>query len=312
LSNPTYTSEYTAGAWAVLRDLIVPAWLRGENATVVGHRAAKWSVETAALDHHGRIAGRSIADLLAGELGARRRVTTAAVISGCETADELIDRVETAVARGHRLVKTKLTSPADIDALEEVRHRWPELALAADANGMLRAGDTRLFDEIETLGLVYLEQPLPADDLIGSARLASRLHTAVVLDESIESAGQVATVSALEAADGVNVKPGRLGLESVAAARAARAAGLDVVCGGMLETGIGRAAALAVAALAECTLPTDLGPSASYFAPGTDLAGPFELQADGELAVPEGAGLGVEPDLDRLDDATVERVVLRV
>jgi O-succinylbenzoate synthase len=308
LSDPTYTAEYTAGAWRLLVDRLAPALLAEREDPVVGHGSARWAIETAVADLRGQAARCSLADTWAGPGGARGRVASTAVVSA-DDIDDLCARVAAALELGHRSVKVKIAPGWDLEPLGAIRSSWPDLDLAADANGSLPAGDARRFDAIEALDLAYLEQPLAADDLVGSAALAARLRTPIVLDESVGSSATVATLVSLAAADGVNAKPGRLGREAIAVARAAHEAGLEVVCGGMLETGVGRAAALAVAALPACTLPSDLGPSRSYFA--TDLTEPFVLDDQGMLDVPEGPGLGLVPDRARLAAVTVDEVVLR-
>ena len=308
LADPSYSGEYTEGAWRLLVDRLVPAWLAGRPVAAAGSPAARWALETASADLRGQREGRSLVELWSGPAGGRGRVPSTAVVSD-RTVDGLLARVAAAVELGHRSVKVKIDASWDVEPLHAVRATWPELELAADANGSLPAGDSRRFDALDALHLSYLEQPLDADDLVGSAALAAHLSTPIVLDESVTSATSVETVVALGAAGGVNAKPGRLGTEAIAVARAARKAGLEVVCGGMLETGIGRSAALAVAALPECTLPADLGPSASYFA--RDLTLPFVLDAQGTLDVPDGAGLGVHVDAAALSAATVDQVSLR-
>lgn len=309
LREPTYTSEYTDGAWELLTRWYVPALLAGRRPEVAGHRSARWAIDTALADLKAQHAGLSLRDLWGGSAGSRQHVPSTAVVGVTANLDDLVVRTGAVLDRGHRSVKVKIGPTWNVDPLRALRTSWPDLDLAADANGSLPAGDDRLLDALDTIGLSYLEQPLPVDDLVGSARLIGRLHTPIVLDESVTSAGAVATIAAVGAASGVNAKPGRLGLEAVAVARAARAAGLEVACGGMLETGVGRAAALAVAALPECTLPADLGPSESYF--GLDLTEPFTVDQYGMLEVPGGQGLGVVPDPVRLEAATVDRLTLR-
>jgi O-succinylbenzoate synthase len=212
------------------------------------------------------------------------------------------------VAEGAALVKLKVTPrPADLDAVTAVRAAWPQLPLAVDANGTL---DARSLAVLAPVGLAYVEQPAPADDLLASAALARRTDVPIALDESITSLAALEVALAVGAGTVVNVKPARLGGVATAAevARAAAEAGCATFVGGMLETGVGRAAALAVAALPWCTLPTDLGPSSRYLRP--DVTEPIELDAEGRLVVPAGPGIGVAPDPDRLADVAVERVVL--
>jgi o-succinylbenzoate synthase len=310
LSRPTYTAEYTDGAWAILRDLLVPAALAGEDAGVVGHPMAATALETARLDASLRRRGRS----LAADLGHRHgrpagAVATTAVLGRPGSTDELIAAVDGALGAGAALVKLKVTPrPADLDAVATVRATWPDLPLAVDGNGSL---DARSVSVLDGLGLAYLEQPLPADALVASAALAERCGTPVALDESITTAASLDVALALGSGRVLNVKPARVGGIEVAAEVAARAAdaGWAVFVGGMLETGVGRAAALAVAALPTCTLPTDLGPSSRYVV--DDVTEPIEPEGDGRLPVPTGPGIGVVPRSDRLAEVAVDRMVLR-
>jgi O-succinylbenzoate synthase len=164
---------------------------------------------------------------------------------------------------------------------------------------------------LDDLGLTMVEQPYPADDLVGSARLQARLRTPVCLDESVTSLGALQSAVALGAGRVVNLKPGRLGgvLETVRVHDACVQAGIPVWIGGMLETGIGRAVNVALATLPGVRMPGDTSASDRYFA--ADLTAPFVLDADGLMAVPAGPGIGVTPDPDRLADVTrhTERIV---
>lgn len=310
LARPTYTGEYTDGAWAVLRDHLVPAALAGEDDGVVGHPMATAALDTARLDASLRRRGRS----LVAELGSRHgrpapSVATTAVLGRSGSVDDLVDAVAAAVGDGAVLVKLKVTPrPADLDAVATVRATWPDLPLAVDGNGSL---DARSVSVLDGLGLVYVEQPLPADALVASAALAERCATPIALDESITTPASLDVALALGSGRILSVKPARVGGIEVAAEMVARAAdaGWAVFVGGMLETGVGRAAALAVAALPACTLPTDLGPSSRYVV--DDVTEPIEPDGDGRLPVPVGPGTGVAPRPDRLAEVAVDRVVLR-
>ena len=309
LARPTYTAEHTAGAWLVLREELGPALLAGTDPGVVGHPMAAAAVGTAHLDARLRRQGRRLVE----ELGAAHgrpaeRVAVAAVVSRSGSVDDVLADVAARLAEGVALVKLKVSPrPADLDAVAAVRAAWPSLALAVDANGTL---DARSLAVLGPLGLAYVEQPAPADDLLASAALARRIDAPVALDESITSLAALEVALAVGAGSVVNVKAARLGGVAAAAevARAAADAGCGVFVGGMLETGVGRAAALAVAALPWCTLPTDLGPSSRYW--DRDLTEPIELDPDGLLPVPTGPGTGVAPDPQRLVDVVVDRVVL--
>jgi O-succinylbenzoate synthase len=240
----------------------------------------------------------------------RSEVMSRAVVGMAVTVDAVVATVAERIAQGHRAVKLKIMPRRiDIDALCAVRATWPDLDLAADANESLSAGDRDLLDRIEQLNLTYLEQPVHRDDLDAAAELATRLETPIALDESITSDAAARTAIRFGAADVLNVKPARVGgpVEAARIVQTAADLGVATFVGGMLETGIGRAAALAVAALAGCTLPTDLGPSDHYFA--SDLTEPFPLSPHGTLAVPAGPGIGARPDPARLEDATIDRAV---
>jgi len=312
LARPTYTSEYLDGCWAVLVAELVPGCLAGDDRGVVGHHMAKAGLEAAVLDAQARAAGVPLTSLLGiAPTGEPARVLSTAVVGLAGSIDELLATVAARVAAGHRSVKVKIRPGWDAAPLRAVRAAWPHLLLAADANGSYR--DQRhaleaLRDDaaVADVDLVYVEQPLPADDLRGASHLVGKLGVPVALDESISSLGDLRTAVSLGAIEALNLKAARVGGLRAAArlAQFAETVGLPVLCGGMVETGIGRAASLAVAALPGCTLPTDLGPSGNYFV--EDLTDPFVLGADGCLAVPTGPGIGVEPDLGRLEDATVE------
>jgi len=308
LSRPTYTGEWTEAAWSVLRDSLVPAALASRASDVVGHPMATASVSTAVLDADLRSSSRNLAASLGAEPG--RSVPSTAVVGIQPTVDDLLGRVEADLAAGHRSVKCKIRPGWDIEPLGAVRSAWPDLGLAADANGAYERSDLDHLVSLDRLGLLYLEQPFAADELLPSAELVRSSATPVALDESVTSVATVDVVVALGAAGVLSIKPARLGGIHPAARVVALAVerGLGAFVGGMLETGVGRAAALAVAALPGCGLPTDLGPSSRYFT--LDLTGAFCLDALGALTVPGGAGIGVTPDADRLDAATVDHIVL--
>ncbi|HSL57043.1 MAG TPA: o-succinylbenzoate synthase [Acidimicrobiales bacterium] len=305
LARPTYTGEWHLGAWQVLVDEIVPAVLAGEPDPTRGHPMASGAVEAACLDLALRRQGRSLADAL----GATRAAVDTTEVIGLGTVDEIVARVAAAVQRGHRSVKLKIHPGSDLDPLRAVRATWPDLSVAADANGSY-ADDLDRLPLLDEVGLTYLEQPLAPDDLVGHATLVARLRTPVALDESASSAGAVAAALALGAADVVNIKPARLG--GLLAARRVHDLVVDrgsaAFVGGMLELGVGRAAALAVAALPGCGLPTDLGPSARYVV--DDVTEPLVLGPGATLAVPDGPGIGVVPRADRLATVTIESVWL--
>ncbi|MFN0025621.1 MAG: enolase C-terminal domain-like protein [Acidimicrobiales bacterium] len=311
LSRPTYTHEYTRGAFVLLRDELVPALLAGAPPPDRFHPMARAALTTALLDLRLRRADCS----LAAHLGATRTtLARTAVLGRHPHTDALLAAVDSALSAGAVLVKLKVAGLEDLAQTAVVRATFPQLALAADANGAL-AGLTPaelIAAGLERLGLTYLEQPYPAEDLLGCAALRRAVGTPIALDESVTSAAAARTALALGSLDAINIKPARLGgvAEAAALVAWARAEGLRAFCGGMLELGVGRAAAAAVAALDGCDWPTDLGPSTAYVA--RDITNPVLTDPNGHLVVPGGPGLGVELTADTaLAEVTVERVILR-
>lgn len=311
---PTYWPEYTEGAWHVLQHHLVPRILAGRSlGEVRGHQMAKAALETAALDAGLRAEGRSVADFLG---ATRDRVGTGIALGIAETADSLAEAALWWQARGHQAFKLKVTPGWDLEPVRAVRQAVGfDVALMVDANGTYRSDDPDHLVVLEkladpSLNLVAVEQPFSPDDLLGHARLARRVDVPLCLDESIGSLPDVQTALALGACGAVSLKVGRVGglLETRRIHQFCRDEGVGLRAGGMLETGLGRAVNLAVAALPGCTLPPDLGPSTRYFS--RDITAPFEHE-EGMMAVPAGAGLGIEPLQEVLDEVTVDKMTLR-
>ena len=320
--DPYYCSEYVAGSADVLRRYLVPALaaalaagrpLRPElvaeaTARVSGHRMAKAVLETAVLDAWLRGHGMS----LAAYLGADRDAVPCGVSVGImDSTEQLLGAVEGYLAEGYRRVKLKIQPGWDVEPVRAVRDRFgPDVPLQVDANTAYTRADGAHLARLDEFDLLLLEQPLPADDLLGHAELARLLRTPICLDESIESARQAADAITLGACRIVNVKPGRVGgyLEARRIHDVCAAAGVPVWCGGMLETGVGRAANLALAALPGFALPGDTSASRRYYA--RDVTEAFELSTDGTIAVPSGPGIGVDPLPDALVDLATARTTL--
>lgn len=302
LSRPTYIEEYTDLAWEVLRDGLGPAWLAGETSGIERYPMASSALEAALLDALARWRGRRLVDTLG---WSPRPVPACAVLGLARSIDDLLDEARARMASGYRHLKLKIQPGWDVEPLAAVRAVAPQVTLAADANGSYSSPDA-VPSELDGLRLAYLEQPLAPSDLEGSAAVAARVATPVALDESILSPDDVDTAADRGAVEVVNVKPARLGGLAAAVETVERAArsGLGVFVGGMLESGVGRAAALAVASHPACTLPTDLGPSDRYFA--QDITAPLELSAQGCMEVPPGPGTGVTPRPELVERFTVD------
>jgi O-succinylbenzoate synthase len=315
---PLYSSEYVDGAHCILRDHLVPRVLSqgavSANdvapllAAVKGHPMAKAALEMAVLDVELRLAGRSFGD----HLGAVRTTVPAGVSVGImDSVAALLDTVESYLSDGYVRVKLKIEPGWDVGPVAAVRERFGDgLPLQVDANAAYSLADARHLAQLDAFGLLLIEQPLPEDDILGHAALARRVATPICLDESITSARAAADAISLGACSIVNIKAGRVGgyLEARRVHDVCAASRVAVWCGGMLETGLGRAANIALAALPNFVLPGDISASSRYFA--RDLTAPFVLDG-GSLQVPDGPGLGVEPDPAALAEMTTSVEVVR-
>jgi O-succinylbenzoate synthase len=316
-SEPLYSPEYVDAAHDVVRRHLLPrlfalpelssAGVAGALAPVKGHRMAKAALEMAVLDAELRARGESFGD----HLGAVRDVVDCGVAVGIAgSLPELLDAVGAYVAQGYRRIKLKIEPGWDVQPVRAVRERFgDELLLQADANGAYTRADARRLAGLDPFALLLVEQPLPEDDLRGHAELARRIITPVCLDESITSARVAADAIGLGACTVVNVKAGRVGgyLEARRVHDVCAGHGIPVFCGGMLETGVGRAANVALAALPNFTLPGDTSASDRYYR--RDVTPPFVLE-DGRLRVPTGAGLGVDVLPEVLDELTTSTEVV--
>jgi len=301
---PRYGSEWNGGAWIVLRDLLVPAALAGRPAGVKGHRMAAAALEAALIDLDLRARGESLASFLGGE---RDRVPVGVSLGLEERPEDLLDEAARFVAEGYRRIKLKIEPGRDAEVVRPVREAFPDVPLSVDANASYQPDDAAALAALDPFDLEYLEQPLAADRLLGHADLQAKLATPICLDETITSAAVAEEAIRLGACKIINVKLGRVGgpLEARRIHDMALGAGVPVWCGGMLETGIGRATNLALASLPGFTLPGDISGSERYFA--RDLTEPFVVAPDGTMAVPGGPGIGVSPIPELLDAAVVTR-----
>jgi O-succinylbenzoate synthase len=316
--DPGFSEEWNDGLWLILRDFLVPATLTAGEvsadgmsrilAGVRGHPMAKASLINAVLDAELRTQGRSLADFLGAE---RDRVECGVSVGITHTGEELVEQVAGYLAEGYRRIKLKIAPGVDVERVGAVREANPGIMLSVDANAAYSLADAGTFRDLDAYELLMVEQPLHHEDLIEHAALQSQIATDICLDESIRSAAAAAAALELGACRLINIKQGRVGglLEARRVHDVARAQGAPVWCGGMLETGVGRAANLALAALPGFSLPGDTSASARYFA--EDLTEPFEMATDGTMAVPTGPGIGVEPRPERLKVCTLRVETLR-
>ncbi|GLY47252.1 o-succinylbenzoate synthase [Lentzea sp. NBRC 102530] len=310
MADPVYSSEYLEGSADVLRRFLVPSLTGQIDAIAVaprlrrfrGHRMAKAALEMAVLDAELRARGVSFGR----ELGAvRDRVPCGVSVGIMNSIPELLDAVDGYLAEGYQRIKLKIEPGWDVAPVRAVRERFGDILLQVDANTAYTLGDARHLARLDPFDLLLIEQPLDEEELLAHAELAEVVRTPICLDESITSASSAADAIKLGACQIVNIKPGRVGgyLEARRIHDVCAAHNIPVWCGGMLETGIGRAANVALAALPGCTLPGDTSASDRYYR--LDVTEPFVLE-DGHLTVPTGPGLGVTPLPDVLDSLTVK------
>ena len=306
--DPFYSAEWLNGAWETLERYLCPAVVAAGTVDepddmaarmgfVRGHPMAKAALEAAVLDAWLRARGERLAAYLG---TARERIECGVSVGIAPTVEEMLEEITGYLARGYRRVKLKIEPGRDVAVVRAVRDALPDVALSVDANAAYQLTDTALFEALDELDLVMIEQPLGHDDLLEHSQLQARIRTPICLDESIRSAHDAELAIRLEACRIINIKPGRVGglLEAKRVHDVALGHGIPVWIGGMLETGVGRAPNVALAALPGVTMPGDTSASDRYFP--EDLTQPFEVDADGTMAVPSGPGIGVAPDPDRL------------
>lgn len=310
---PIFGHEFLSATWSALEELLIPELLAGpataalaaeRMSRVVGHPAAKAGLEMALLDAELRAAGMSLRDYLG---GTRDRVPVGVSVGITDTLAELLTTVAGYVDEGYPRVKLKVQPGWDRTPIAAVRAEFgPELALQVDGNGAYSSADLLHVVGWDEFGLEMIEQPFPAHDLLSHARLDARISTPVCLDESIGSATEAAAAIASGACRVVNIKPGRVGgyLEARRIHDVCGALSVPVWCGGVLESGVGRAANLALASLPNFRFPGDISATSRYFA--EDICPPFVLR-DGMLDVPDRPGIGVDVDPASLERFTSER-----
>ena len=276
-----------------------------------GHEMAQAAIEMGAWALAATKAGRSLSSLLG---GTRKRIGTGISIGIQSSPEELADKAGKALGEGYRKIKLKIKPGQDLDYLHAVRERLgPEAPLMADANNAYTLDDADHLVQLDDLDLVMVEQPLAWDDVARHAELQRRMRTPICLDESITNIARAEDMIRLRSGRIVNIKPGRVAgfTASKAIHDLCEANDIPVWCGGMLESGIGRAYNVALASLPNFTIPGDVSPSSRYWA--RDVVSPeWTMDGDGWVDVPEGPGLGVEVDRERIEALTVERETLRV
>ena len=315
---PLYSYETVRTAFHVIRDFFGPAVL-GEPinglddlaqrlAPFRGHNMAKAGLELALMDLLAQTNGQSLSKMIGGE---RKTVPVGVSLGIQPTIPKLLERVDRYLGLGYQRIKLKIKPGWDLDVVGEVRRAHPDILLSVDANSAYTLDDREHLKKLDDFNLLMIEQPLQNDDLVDHAKLQKLIDTSICLDESITSQRQASTALELGSCRLINIKVGRVGGYSQALGihDLCRSQNVPVWCGGMLESGIGRAHNIALASLGGFTLPGDISASSRYFE--RDIITPgVTVDADGTVAVPDGPGLGFAVDLSFIERLTETRVYI--
>ena len=316
--NPFYSYETVETAWLILRDYLWPM-LRGKEIAaaeigdllgpVRGHNMAKAALETAIWDAEAKQRGVALAKRLG---GTREEIPCGVSIGIQPTIAALMAKVQEALASGYQRVKIKIKPGLDIEPVRALRERFPHLRLMVDANSAYRLEDAPLLRDLDQFHLMMIEQPLGWDDIYSHAQLQRQLQTPICLDECIRDIGQARAAIEIGASGIINIKLGRVGGHTAARRMHDLCQGksIPVWCGGMLESGIGRAHNIAMSSLANFSLPGDVSASGRYWA--EDIIEPeVEVSKQGTIPVPSAPGIGFSPRLDRIESLTKRRETLQ-
>ena len=312
---PFYCEEWTEGAWAVLKTYLAPMVLGREVAgagavfalmrAVRGNRMAKAALETACWDLEARRASVPLWQHLG---GTQREIPCGVSIGIQDTIEALLEKIARELDAGYRRIKIKIKPGWDVNVLAKVRERFPAISLMGDANSAYTLADAHTLRAMDDFDLMMIEQPLAHDDVLDHAELQRQLRTPLCLDESIRTPEDARHAIELGACRIVNVKLGRVGghLEARRTEQVCRQRNVPVWCGGMLESGIGRAHNIALATLPGFSLPGDVSASARYWEEDI-IEPPVTIKPTGTILAPDAPGLGFEIKRERVERLTVRR-----
>jgi O-succinylbenzoate synthase len=317
--DPFYSSEWIESAWPTLTQYLIPAVL-GQNvssarecpalfARVRSHRMAKAALENALWEAEAVQKKMPLWKLLG---GSRREIPCGVSIGIQDSIEQLLEKIQTELAAGYRRIKLKVKPGWDLNVLERVRSRWADITLSCDANSAYTLDQVEHLRKFDQFNLLMIEQPLWNDDIYYHARLQKELRTAVCLDESIVSARSAAFAVETGACRIINIKVGRVGgfSEALAIHDVCHAHNIPVWCGGMLETGIGRAHNIALSTLQNFSLPGDVSASKRYWK--EDIVDPeIEVSPQGMIAITDQVGTGYRVKPDFIEKLTVRKETLR-
>lgn len=312
---PFYCEEWTESAWNTLKTYLAPLVLGREVESasgifplmkaVRGNRMAKAALETACWDLETKRAGVALWKHLG---GVNREIACGVSIGIQDTVEALLEKIELELNAGYQRIKIKIKPGWDVNVLEKVRARFPEIRLMGDANSAYSLKDAQLFRAMDEFDLMMIEQPLAYDDMLDHAELQKQVRTSICLDESIRTPADALHAINLNACRIINVKLGRVGGHSEAQSveRICRERDIPVWCGGMLESGIGRAHNIAMATLKGFTLPGDVSASSRYWAEDI-IEPPVTVTPQGTIIAPDAPGIGFEIKRERIEKLTVRK-----
>jgi O-succinylbenzoate synthase len=312
---PYYSPETADTAWLVLRDFLWPM-IKGKDfgsarevwdllARVRGHNMAKAALEAAVWDAEAKQKRIPLSKLIG---GVREEIACGVSVGIKESLDELVAAVQKELAAGYQRIKIKIKPGCDLEPVRRLRQDFPRIKLMVDANSAYTLDDWPLLKQLEGFYLMMIEQPLGWDDLYSHVELQKKLQTPICLDECIHSEEHARAAIALGACKIINIKLGRVGGHTVARRihDLCEKHGIPVWCGGMLESGVGRAHNVALSTLPNFTLPGDVAASKRYWE--EDIIFPeVTVSPQGTIRVPAGPGIGFEPRLDRIDNLTMRK-----
>jgi O-succinylbenzoate synthase len=315
---PFYCEEWTESAWSTLKNFLAPTVTGREVESaadifslmkaVRGNRMAKAALETACWDLEARRAGVPLWKHLGGE---RAEIPCGVSIGIQETPAALFEKIERELEAGYQRIKIKIKPGWDREIIEQVRARFPQIKLMADANSAYTLADATLFRALDEFDLMMIEQPLAYDDMLDHAKLQQQVRTPICLDESIRSAEDASKAIELQACRIINVKLGRVGghREARRVEHICRENDIPVWCGGMLESGIGRAHNIALATLAGFTLPGDVSASKRYWHEDI-IEPPVTVNSRGTINAPELPGIGYRVNRARIEALTARKEII--
>ena len=316
---PSYSEEWTESCWEVMEKILAPMVIGKEIESaeniwdlmkeIRGNRMAKAAIETACWDLEAKKLNVPLWQHLG---GVNQKISCGVSIGIQDTVEQLLEKIKTELDAGYQRIKIKISPKWDYEVIAKVRETFGDIPLMGDANSAYTLADTELFKRMDDFHLMMFEQPLPHDDIIDHAKLQREVRTPICLDEPIKSPEDARKAIELKSGKIINLKNGRVGghNQSKKIEQICREAGIPVWCGGMLESGIGRAHNIAISTLAGYTMPGDVSASKRYW--HEDIIEPaVEVSADGTIIAPEGAGIGFEIKRDRIDKLAVRRVEIK-